>query len=29
MGVEVVKKLLYDIDFDKEVDVLKEELKIV
>ncbi|MCG0057183.1 hypothetical protein L6R34_33010, partial [Escherichia coli] len=27
MGAEAVKKLLHDIDLDKEVDALKEELK--
>src|SRR5690606_16222586 len=27
MGAEAIKKLLQDIDLDKEVDILKEELK--
>ncbi|MCA0989451.1 DNA-directed RNA polymerase subunit beta' [Guptibacillus algicola] len=27
MGAEAIRKLLFDIDLDKEVDVLKEELK--
>lgn len=27
MGAEAIKKLLQDIDLDKEVDFLKEELK--
>ena len=27
MGAEAIKKLLQDIDLDKEVDALKEELK--
>ena len=27
MGAEAIKKLLQDIDIEKEVDILKEELK--
>ncbi|MFP3360928.1 hypothetical protein R0K17_26810, partial [Planococcus sp. SIMBA_143] len=27
MGAEAIRRLLFDIDLDKEVDILKEELK--
>lgn len=29
MGVEVIKKILVDIDLEKEINDLKEELKFV